>query len=366
MKTLVAVIVLFFFTNSLSGSFLPIYYGDQGLSIAQICGLLFLAFAILGVLPFAFLKAVKNFERVISLGIFTTMLFSIALIYLKEPIILGVAQGISWATFWPSFNLLQFRLGEARSRARTISLLSSIIPSLAGIAGPATGGIIAERLGFASLFATSTVLYLIVFVLSTRIHYVPETNGVSIPRNRTFVVFFLTFIIAGLTDTVWLAYPLFVYNISGTVLNMGLLLTTTGILISAITFSVNWISDVKRTRIGFAVIGTLLSAAWYYALGFATSMNHIIVLSILSGFANAFRISWFAHYADSFGVKYYATMLVMMETGLMLGRVTNLVPTYFLFSQANYVGYFILMSALLLPMIPLYMIARKDNQADKK
>jgi MFS family permease len=361
MKLLIITIVLFFFTSSLSGSFLPIYFRDQGLSLAQICGLLLLAFVTLGILPFVLLRTIKNFERAISLGIFTTMLFFVALIYVREPMILGLAQGLSWATFWPSFNLLQLRLSEARARARTISLLSSVIPSLAGIAGPVTGGVIIEKLGFTSLFITSIVLYLIEFILSIRIHYEPVANRLSIPRNRTFTVFFASFIIAGLADPYFLAYPFFVYNISGTALNMGLVLTTAGILISTITFAVNWASDVKRTRVQFAVIGTALSGAWFYALGFATSMNDIIILSVLSGFANAFRISWFAHYGDSFGTESYPTMLVMMETGFMVGRVTNLVPTYFLISQANYTGYFSLLGTLLLSLIPLYLIVRKQQ-----
>jgi hypothetical protein len=90
-------------------------------------------------------------------------------------------------------------------------------------------------------------------------------------------------------------------------------------------------------------------------------MNHIIVLSILSGFANAFRISWLAHYGDSFGKEYYASILVMMETAFMFGRITNLIPTYFLISQANYVTYFIFLGAFTLLLIPSYMTAKKNS-----
>jgi hypothetical protein len=64
---------------------------------------------------------------------------------------------------------------------------------------------------------------------------------------------------------------------------MGVVLAITGILISAITFSINWLSDIKKTRIEFAIIGTALSAAWYFGVGFATSTSQIIVLSLLSG-----------------------------------------------------------------------------------
>lgn len=320
-----------------------------------------LTFMILGFLPVTLLKTVKNFERIVTFGILTTMLFYLALIYFKSPIILGLAYGVSLATFWPSFNLLMFRLSESNSRARTLSLYSSIIPSLAGMAGPAVGGFLIEKLGFTAVFATSTLLYLVAFLLSTRIHYRLEESKFSIPRNKTFAIFFATFILTGLAETYWIPYPFFVFNISGTVLNMGLVLTATGILIAAITFSINWVSDVKKTRVEFAVLGALLSAVWCFGLGFASSISHLIILALLAGLANAFRISWSAHYGDSFGREFYASMLVMMETGLMIGRSVSLVPTYFLVSQANYAGFFTYCGLITLLLIPLYLAAKRGQ-----
>jgi MFS family permease len=340
---------------------LPIYFRDQGLGVAEIVTILLFTFIVLGFLPVTFLKLVKNFEKVISVGIFMTMLFYVALIFVKNPLILGLAQGVSLATFWPSFNLLQFRLSGAKARARTISLYSSIIPSIAGIFGPATGGFIIQSFGFTSVFAVSITLYMITFLLSLKIPCKPETYKFSIPKNNMFAIFFTTFVVAGLSETNWLAYPFFLYSVSGTVLNMGLVLAVTGILISAITFSINWLSDIKKTRIEFAVIGTVLSAAWYFGVGFATSTSQIIVLSLLSGFANAFRISWFAHYGDSFANEQYASILVMMETALMVGRIVNLTPTYIFMSQADYTSYFILLGTILLSLIPLYLISKNNS-----
>jgi MFS family permease len=360
-KKLIIVVVLFFFTSSLSGSFLPIYFRDQGLDLSEICTVMLFTFMILGFLPVTLLKTVRNFERIVTFGILATMLFYLALVYFKSPIILGLAYGVSLATFWPSFNLLMFRLSVSNSRARTISLYSSVIPTLAGIAGPAVGGFIIEKLGFTAVFTIQTLLYLIAFLLSTKICYRPEENKFSIPRSKTFAIFFATFIVAGLAETYWIPYPFFVFNISGTVLNMGLVLTTTSIIISIITFSINWISDVKRTRIGFAVIGTFLSAIWCFSLGFASSMNHIIVLGLLAGFANAFRISWSAHYGDSFGRESYASMLVLMETGLMIGRSFNLVPTYLFVSQENYTGIFAFYGLVTLFLIPLLLAAKRSQ-----
>ena len=358
-KILAIVTGLFFFTSNLSGSFLPLYFRDLGLGVPQIAEILLFTFMVLGLLPLLLLKAVKNFERIITVGIFTTMLFFVILIFVKDPIILGLTRGLSLATFWPSFNLLQFRLTESKQRARFIGLFSIILPSLASIFGPATGGFIIQNFGFASLFITSMILYLIAFILSTQVHFESEVHRFAIPRSGIFIVFFLTFIIIGLIENYWLAYPFFLYGISGTALNMGLVLAASAVLISAITFSVSWLSDVRRIRVEFAVVGTALNVVWYVLVTFSRSMNEIVALSLLSGVASAFQISWFAHYADSFDKEYYASILVMMETGLMAGRIMNLLPTVTYISEALYPNYFMLLGAIALCLIPLYALSKR-------
>jgi MFS family permease len=360
-KTLAFVVGLFFFTSNLSGSFLPIYYKELGLSIWEMAVILLFTFIIIGLLPLILLRKVRNFERIFSFGIFFTMVFYVVLIYVRNPIVLGLAYGLSIATFWPSFNLLQFRLSESRSRARTVSLLSSVIPSLAGIFGPAVGAFIIENLGFTELFMTAVVLYLIAFILSIRVRFNPETYKFSLPKDRTFYIFFMTFIILGFSEAYWLAYPLFVHGISVTILNMGLVLASTTLFLSAVNFSVNWVSDVKRKRVSFAIIGTVLNVAWYFAIPYASSMLEIVAFSLLSDFASAFSISWFANYGDSFGKEYHASILVVMEVGLMIGRMLNLAPTYLFISKADYASYFQLLGLVLPAMIPFYIASKRKR-----
>lgn len=48
----------------------------------------------------------------------------------------------------------------------------------------------------------------------------------------------------------------------------------------------------------------------------------------------------------------------------MIGRATNLVPTYVLVAQANYTGYFMLLGAILLPFIPLFAASRRNNKSE--
>lgn len=361
-KTLALVVGLFFFTSNLSGSFLPIYFREAGMSISRIEEILFFTFVVIGLLPVVLLMRIKNFEKILSFGIFSTMLFYVVLIYFTNPVILGLAYGLGIATFWPSFNLLQFRLSESGTRARTVGLLSSIIPSLAGIAGPAVGGFIIESFGFTELFTVAVILYLSAFVLSTRIEFKPEARQFSIPKTRTMAIFFATFILLGFCESYWLAYPLFVHEVSGTVLYMGIVLALSAVLISAATFLVNWLSDIKKARVSFAIVGAILNACWYFPLSLVSSSSEIVGLSLLSGLASAFNISWFAHYGDSFEREQYASILVLMEVGLMVGRIVNLAPTYVFLSNNDFVGYFRLLGASSFLMIPFFLASKRKSQ----
>ena len=359
---LAIVACVFFFTNSLSGSFLTVYYNKElGLSVPEIIEILLFTFPLIGLLPLILLRNVRNFERVISFGIFFTLLFYVVLMFVRSPVILGLVYGVSTATFWPSYNLLQFRLAGSNVRARTLSLFSSIIPSLAGILGPAIGGFVIDNFGFAAVFATAVMLYIVSFFLSLRIHFQPEVCKLSVPRSRKFVIFFSTFILLGLSEAYWFAYPLFVLNISGAVFNMGIVLASSAIVVTTATFLVNWVSDVKKTRVGFAVIGTLLNASWFFSLSFVSTSYEIVALSLLSGLASAFNVSWFAHYGDTFAKEYHASILVLMETGLMIGRIGNLAPTYIFMRTTQYASYFRLSGLILLFLIPFYLISRREK-----
>ncbi|MEM2970915.1 MAG: hypothetical protein QW270_00620 [Candidatus Bathyarchaeia archaeon] len=366
LKTLTIVSIIYFFTSNLSGMFLPIYFKASGLSLTQVVQIISLMFAVVGLLPIVLLKLFKNFERIISLGIFLTMLFYVTLIYVKAPVILGLTYGLSIATFWPSFNLLQFRLSESKVRARTISFFSMIIPSVSGVFSPAVGGFIIENFGFPVLFAFSVFMYLFVFVLSIRIKVEAETHEFHIPKDKMFGTFFATFIITGLIDSsYWLVYPLFVHKISEeSILNMGLIFTFSSILVSSITFLVNWLSDIKGKRVEFAIVSSALYFFWFFALAFTSTMYGIVALSLLSGLAGAFSFSWFAYYGDYFVKEYYASILVMMEVGLMIGRLINLAPAYVFISAGNYQAYFMLSGIFSLFMIPFLvssMALRKTN-----
>jgi MFS family permease len=359
-KILTVTVALFFFTTALSGTFLPIYFNrDLGMDVPEIIVILVFTFLAIGLVPIILIRMTRHFERIISLGIILTLLFYVAIICFKNPIILGLAYGVSLATFWPSFNLLQFRLSETKERAFLISLLSVAVPGITGIVSPAIGGFVIEECGFAYLFAASIILFLISFVVSLKIRFKPEHETFLIPKGIAFKIFMMTFAFLGLSESYWLAYPFFVLNISSTIVSLGLVVAASSFIITLTNVGINRLSDIKGSRVEFAVTGSILYAAWYSALAYASNTVQIVGLSLLSGLAGAFSLSWFAYYGDSFGREYHASILVMMEVGLMMGRIINLIPTYTFITAQDYSSYFRVLGIVSLMLAPLYLLCSR-------
>lgn len=359
-KFLGITVAVFFFTNSLTGTFLPIYFNrDLMMSIQQIEVILFVTFLVMGLLPLVLLKATREFERIISVGILFTMFFYAVLLYSNNPLVLGLAYGLSMGTFWPSFNLLQFRLAKARQRAFLLSLLSSTIPSIAAIIGPAVGGFIIHTYGFIVLFSASIILYFVSFLTSLRIRYKPERLKFSIPKNNLFKIFMITFILGAVLDSGWLAYPLFVLSVSVTVVSMGFVIAASAFVMAAVNLLINRLSDVRAVRVEFAVASSILTVAWFFGLSQASNLTQVVALTSLSGLAGAFGLSWLAYYGDSFTSEYYASILVMREVGLMIGRMLNLIPTYYFITVHDYSQYFIALAVVSIFVIPLRLAAKK-------
>jgi len=360
-KMLAVTVAIFFFTSSLSGTFLPVYFKrDLGMSIPEIIVIFFFTFLVIGLLPILLIRTTRHFERIISIGILSTLLFYVALIYAKSPIILGLAYGMSMATFWPSFNLLQFRLTETRERAFLMSLLSHAIPSIAGIIGPAVGGFVIETYDFTLLFAASIILYLVSFFTSLKIRFKPEKQKFLIPKNGVFKIFMIAFILMGLAEA-WFVYPFFVFRLSSTYISMGFVVAASSFIITLANLGINKLSDIKGARVEFTIMSVILHSIWFFALAYTSNMIQIVALSLLSGLAGAFWISWFAYYGDSFSREYHASILVMMEVALMIGRIINLIPTYYFITDSNpdYSGFFIFLGLISLLSIPFCILSRK-------
>lgn len=331
----------YFFSGAVTSIFLPNYYLELGLSINQIIILIACIVSVLGLLPILTLKFLPEiFEKLLIVGVFFNIVFLALLMFVRDPFVLGLVDGISMATFWPAFNLLIFRLTGAKHRAMIASLLYIIIPTLVGIIGPAIGGAFIHFFNFNSIFILGIILSAIAMVFSFKINYKPVTGGFALPKKRLFLLFALIIALSGFIDLGWIAYPLFLYSLSGGFLQMGLVAALLSAVFAIVSFFVGKFSEVEKHKINFTVFSALMATAYLFALVFVRTIPQLIVISVFASLASVFGVSFFSLYGDFFKRKYHATLVVIWETLLMFGRLANLIPVYIFINNFDFSSYF--------------------------
>jgi len=344
----------YFLASSVIGIFLPSYYLELGLSINQIIILIACVVSVIGLLPILTLKFFpKLFEKLLMVGIFFNVIFFVLLMFVKDPLILGLVDGISMATFWPAFNLLIYRLTGAKHRGMVASLLYIIIPTLVGIIGPVIGGAFIHFFNFNSIFILGIIFLSVALIFSFKIGYKPVTGGFTLPRKNIFLLFALIIVMAGAIDIGWIVYPLFLQSLSSDFLQMGIVAAILSVLFAIISFFVGKFSEIEVHKINFMVFSALMATAYLFALVFVRSIPALIIVSVFSGLAMVFAVGLFSLYGDFFKRKYHASLVVIWETLLMFGRLANLVPVYIFINTFDFSGYFWLIGLVsLLSLIP--------------
>jgi len=353
-----AVIALYSLSSSIIGIFLPTYYLELGLSINQIIILVACMIAMLGVVPFFILRFLpKYFERMVSVGVISTILFYVCLIYVKNPLVIGIVYGIAMAAFWPPFNLLVLRLSNIKRRGLIVSLVYIVIPGLIGVFGPALGGTIIQFFGFNCVFLLSILVLIAAFFFSFGIKVKPVTSGIMIPKQKLMFIFAAIVIIGAISGaSSWIAYPLFLHTLSEDFLQMGFVATAISLVCIIIAFIAGKVSEVHKRRLNFAVFGALMASAWLIAMSFVRTIPQLIGISIFIGLANAFWIALFSMYGDFFKRKYHATLVVLWEFLLMIGRLAGLVPVYVFINQFDFGSYYWILGLISLIIIIPYAI----------
>src|SRR5271157_4946128 len=172
MLFLVVITVFFSLANSITGIFLPNYYLQAGLDVGAIILLMAATFLTIGLLPLLLLKLMpESFEKLLIVGIILTAAFYALLLLVKNPLLLGLVQGLSLGTYWPAFNLLLYRHTSIRRRGLVVSLLYVAIPAITTVAGPAMGGVFISILGFGALFALGIAFLAVALAFSLWIRY---------------------------------------------------------------------------------------------------------------------------------------------------------------------------------------------------
>ncbi len=352
--------------------FLPNFYLASGLSINQIALLWFVTFVIASGLPLVVLKFFpKYFEKMLMLSFVFGMLFLAALVFAKNPVLLGILNGLFFLTFWPAFNLMLFRLTGTKERSFIIGFVLIALPSLVSIAAPAIGVAAIEFFGFNSLFALAGGVLAIAFVLSLKLKYEPAQYDFALPKGQwpMFALLGITTILFGFSEVHRIVYPLFIKFFSNGFLNMGILATVLTAIIVVMSLVVGKIAETKGHRILFAALNMILFPISLLVLAFAANFYHLAAASVITGIGGAFSIMLFSLFGDFFDRRHHATLIAVRENFLMIGRMANLVPVVVFMNAApyNFSGYFwtvgLLSLTAIIPFGLMYWLNNKKGVA---
>jgi MFS family permease len=358
----------YFLSGSVTGVFIPSYYIERGLSINQIIILIGCIFGVLGILPVFTLKYLpRYFEKLMVVGIVVNMVFFALIMLIRDPIILGLVDGISMATFWPSFNLLIYRLTGVKRRGMIASLLYIIIPTLVGIIGPAIGGALIQFISFGSIFIFSIIMLVVALVFALKIKYKPVTGGFVIPKKRLLLLFGVIIVISGFTDIGWIVYPLFLRSLSSGFLQMGIVAAILSMIFVIVSYVFGKVSEVDKHKVRFAVLSAVMTTIYLFALVFVNVIPQLIVVSVFASLSGIFGVAVISLYGDFFKRKYHATLVVLWEIMLMFGRFATLIPVYFFINTFDFSGYFWVIGIVslisIIPYIVLYLLHYKKRIA---
>lgn len=357
---LTLVTVFYALSGAATSIFLPNYFLQTGLSMNQVILLFASLFVTLGIVPILTLKFLpKVFERLLILGIVLQALFYFLLIFVNNPILLGLVYGLALATFFPSYNLLIYRFTNIKKRGLMVGLFYVAIPNIAGVFGPFLGGVFINFFKFGSLFTLAILLLILAFIFSLKIRYEPVAEGFSIPRNALLLLFGLIVFFVGFSEPQWISYPLFLNHLTGGFLQMGVVAAVLWFIFAIIAVIVGKISEVEKHRIDFAFLGMLLLAVWSMALAFVQNVPQLIAASVLFGLSGAFGALVFSLYGDFFERKYHATLVALWEAFLMVGRLASLIPATLFLTSFDFGSYFSVIGVVtFVGVIILFLILR--------
>lgn len=344
---------------SLSGIFLPVYFLNIGLSISEILLIFFFTVLVIGLLPSVLVRIfTRSFEKLVTVGILLASLFFIALLFTKNPLFLGLTYGTFLGVFWPSYNLLTYRLTHSKTRAMIITFLTVLLPTITGIIGPLAGGYLIQVFSFNTVFYSGIVLMMIAAFFSLKVKFETVKIDFKFPKSTIFIVFLLAFAVNGVSEHFWLGYPLLLKNLSNDIFEMGILASVTSLFSSISAVIVARFSDIKQKRIEFITIGFVVAAIYFLGLAFTKTVSQLLFMSIIGGVATAFSTPLSVVFADSFDKKHYPSFAVLKEAFIMFGRFGNIFLMYIFLISYNFQNYFLSMAAFVVAVIPFLLIFR--------
>ena len=362
-----------FLACSLSGSlisvFLPAYYVIIGSgSLNWAIQFLVVQFAVLTTVPSLLLRALRARFEALLLASFPCYVAYYVLLMLKtNPVLTGAVAGAALSLFWPAFQTATIRVAHKDRIASTFTILWLLVASTAAVIGPVVGGfVISFGGGFVAALSISCGLYLVAFLSVWRFRfeapmYAGRPKELEGPPRLNF--FLAAVLVWGMTDVGWLGYPLFAYSISGSYVNLGIVISAVGVVTAAVGIWIGRISDRLSNRFGLWIAGVAATAFAFVVLGFVRTIPELMAVSAVSGTAGAATgpvlIGWFA---DNYTRESAAPFWTRFELFLNPGRLVNLGLAALFLPGGNYAGYFAVSGVLgLMTIPPLYVFRSKGK-----
>ncbi len=338
------------FALALIAIFIPIYLFQKGFSLNEI----FLFFAILSA-AFAFFSffATKLSTKIgIKHSILISMPFLIAFYFMLQFISLKgffyltpIIGGIHGSMFWINYHLDFARFSSKKIRTQQISgcmILSLILAVL----GPVIGGLILLYLNFNFLFILVSVILLIATIplfmsKETYIHKSFSFKQIKIVLKKLGPKGIIGFVGFGMTLASALIWPLFMFMIIKTYLNVGALTTValfTGIIS---TFFVGKLSD-KFGKDKILGMGSFLSSIMWFIIIFVKTTFHILGINIFLGITAPASGGGPAFDAINYDIakrKHIAEIIFIRETTIR-ASLTLLLLFFFFFANLKLVFIF--------------------------
>ncbi|MEM0372912.1 MAG: MFS transporter [archaeon] len=323
--------VIRYFGMSLVYVFIPVYLINIGFSFQQ--AILYIAlkraFLIASVPVALYLESKAGLKQT---AMASTFLLSSFLIYLYtdfEISLLSLAslcllEGAGMALYWVPMNI-GFGLASKKGKQGEETAMIISLPKIAGIFTPVIGALVINMFGFGSLLMTSCLIIacsaLPLFATGEKIVRSPSVLKVGSFKARSMAGLFA---LEGILSVSLIAWPLFVFLFAQNYEFIGITASAQVLSAVAATFAVGRLSDKTSRKKLFQAAG-LLSAAVFVAAMAARTPEHAVIVSFLTGIAEALvAVPVFAYVVKMTEKKEMAEVMAYREIMLSFAMIVAL------------------------------------------
>lgn len=331
------------FAGSLVLLFEPIFlYSALGFSVTKVLGFFAVVYAVYIVtIPLGGkVASVYGYRHCIALSVPFQIFYWLALLasisHPNAAFVAAAVYGLSKTFYWPGFHSVMARYGQSQEMGREFGAIYAIM-SLANIAGPLAGGLVAQRYGFEGGFFAAAIVYCfsIFPLLMAKEIFVPKLYRFkdTLELYKTFPKKFLGYMGFGEELLFMVVWPIFIYITVKNFESTGALITGASLVAAALALVIGKISD-QYTKKMLVRLGAFFTALIWVA---RTAIANV----------------WGVFTMDSLGRTAKETYFIPLSTLVYLrSEATHIIPYSVFFEQSLAIGKLL---ACLIGMLAFYL-----------